>query len=33
MELLRLVREESGDFAKFESTLAKTTADDLIPPL
>jgi len=29
MELLRVIREESGDFPKFESVLSKTTPDNL----
>jgi hypothetical protein len=29
MELLRVIREESGDFPKFESVLSKTTPDDM----
>lgn len=29
MELLKVIREESGDFAKFESALAKTAPDTL----
>jgi hypothetical protein len=29
MELLRVIREESGDFPKFESVLSKTYPDTL----
>jgi hypothetical protein len=29
MELLRVIREESGDFAKFESALTKTAPEDV----
>jgi hypothetical protein len=29
MELLRVIREESGDFSKFESALAKTGQEEL----
>ena len=29
MELLRVMREESGDFPRFESVLAKTPAVDM----
>jgi hypothetical protein len=29
MELLRVIREESGDFAKFESALTKTLPEDI----
>ncbi len=33
MELLRVIREESGDFPKFESALAKTPADEITKPI
>jgi len=29
MELLKVIREESGDFAKFESALTKTPPEDI----
>jgi ankyrin repeat protein len=29
MELLRLIKEEAGDYPKFESALAKTSPEDL----
>lgn len=33
MELLRVIREESGDFPKFESALAKSPAEELTKPI
>ena len=33
MELLRVIREESGDFAKFESALTKTAPEDVTHPV
>lgn len=33
MELLRVIREESGDYPKFESTLAKCPLDSLTSPI
>jgi len=33
MELLRVIREESGDFAKFESALTKTAPEDITKPI
>ena len=33
MELLRVIREESGDFPKFESVLSKTPPDDMKKPI
>jgi hypothetical protein len=33
MELLKVIREESGDFPKFESILSKATSDTLKFPI
>ena len=33
MELLRVIREESGDFPKFESAIAKTPAEEITKPI
>jgi len=33
MELLKVIREESGDFPKFESVLSKTPPDTLKSPI
>lgn len=33
MDLLKVIREESGDFGKFESALTKCKGDDLTLPI
>ena len=33
MELLKVIREDSGNFAKYESSLAKASKEELISPV
>jgi hypothetical protein len=33
MQLLRIIREESGIFSKYESAIAKATKEEIVSPV